>query len=63
MDEEGAVVKSTAYGTDLFGGSSKPRRFVFDKPFLLTLWKNKADQPYLAVWVASPDVLIPFKKK
>ncbi len=62
MDETGATVRSTAYGAD-FGGSSKPRRFVFDKPFLLTLWKKKAKQPYLAVWIASPDVLIPFKQE
>ncbi len=61
MDEAGATVRSTAYGA-AFGGSSKPRRFIFDKPFLLTLWKMGAKQPYLSVWVASPDVLLPFEK-
>ena len=65
MDETGATVRSMAYGGgDSFGGppsSSKPRRFIFDQPFLITLWKKDAKQPYLAVWVASPDVLIPFK--
>ncbi len=62
LDESGAVVRSTAHAAAA-GGSSKPRRFVFDKPFLLTLWKKSAEQPYLAVWVASPDVLVPFKSK
>lgn len=61
MDEAGATVRSTAYG--VCGAlSSKPRRFLFDRPFLLTLWKKEAEQPYLAIWVASSDVLIPHKK-
>jgi hypothetical protein len=63
MDEAGATVRSTAYGAAFGGGSSKPRRFLFDRPFLLTLWKQNAKQPYLAVWIASSDVLIPFKKE
>ena len=68
MDETGATVSSTAYVDAAFGEpeppprSSKPRAFVFDKPFLLTMWKHKATQPYLAVWVASPDVLLPFRR-
>jgi hypothetical protein len=61
MDEAGATVRSTAYSVDFGGGSSRPRRFLFDRPFLLTLWKKGAKQPYLAVWIASSDVLIPFK--
>lgn len=64
MDEAGATVRSTAYGAGFGGGSSqprKPRRFLFDRPFLLTVWQKDAQQPYLAVWIASTDVLIPFK--
>ena len=69
MDETGATVSSTSYINAAFGEpeppprSSKPRAFVFDKPFLLTMWKSKATQPYLAVWVASPDVLLPFSPR
>jgi hypothetical protein len=69
MDETGASVSSTSYASATFGApeepprSSKPRAFVFDKPFLLTMWKSKATQPYLAVWVASPDVLLPFSRR
>jgi len=62
MDEAGATVRSAAYGAAFGGGSSQPRRFLFDRPFLLTLWKKDAKQPYLAIWIASTDVLIPFKK-
>jgi hypothetical protein len=60
MDESGAAVRSTAYGA-AFGGSSEPRRFLFDQPFLLTLWKNDAELPYLAAWIASPDALVAFR--
>ncbi|MCX7005503.1 MAG: hypothetical protein NTV22_19860 [bacterium] len=59
MDETGAAVKSTAYEDIFCEGSSKPRRFIFDKPFLLTLWVAGAPQPYLTLWVAGPDVLVP----
>jgi hypothetical protein len=67
-DASKPIVSSTAYVDAAFGEpeppprSSKPRAFVFDKPFLLTMWKYKATQPYLAVWVASPDVLLPFRR-
>lgn len=67
-DASKPIVSSTSYVDAAFGEpeppprSSKPRAFVFDKPFLLTMWKYKATQPYLAVWVASPDVLLPFRR-
>ena len=70
MDETGATVKSTSYIYEALGPpppppprSSKPRKFIFDKPFLLTMWRRHAPQPYLAVWVASPDVLLPFSRR
>lgn len=62
MDEAGATVRSTAYDSGFGGGSAKPRGFLFDRPFLLTLWKKDAKQPYLAVWIAATDVLVPFPK-
>lgn len=62
MDEKGAYVKSSAGYSD-YGGGSRPRKFIFDKPFLITMWKKDQKQPYLAVWVASPDILYKFKKK
>jgi hypothetical protein len=60
MDESGAIVRSNGYGGAAFGEPT-PRRFVFDKPFLLTLWRKGATEPYLALWVATPDVLVPFE--
>ncbi len=67
MDESGAKVRSTAYASGGFGGppppSSMPRQFLFDRPFLLSLWREKADTPYLAVWLASTDLMLPFKAK
>ncbi len=40
----------------------KKRRFAFDKPFLVTLWKKNDLQPYLALWVANDDILLPFSQ-
>ena len=63
LDETGAYVKSEA-GIDIFCSPKmfKKRRFIFNKPFLVTLWKKNALQPYLALWVANNDILLPFKK-
>jgi len=67
MDESGASVRSQAVVESTFMGEppkpSKPRRFAFDRPFLMTVWQENAPQPYLAVWVASPDILVPFKSR
>ncbi len=35
-----------------------PRRFVFDQPFVMTLWMKGAEWPYLASWVDSEDVMV-----
>jgi hypothetical protein len=35
-----------------------PRRFVFDQPFMMTLWMKGAEWPYLASWVDSEDVMV-----
>ena len=59
LDESGAVVRSVAHAAAA-GGSAKPRRFIFDKPFLITVWKKNAVQPYLAAWIAAPDMLVPY---
>jgi len=32
--------------------------FRYDKPFMATFWRVGADYPYLACWVAGPDVLM-----
>jgi hypothetical protein len=64
MDESGASVRSQAVAELTFMGEPpKPRRFAFDRPFLMTVWQEKAPQPYLAIWVASPDILVPFNSR
>lgn len=63
MDESGASVRSQAVVDTFMGEPPKPRRFAFDRPFLMTVWQEKAPQPYLAVWVASADILVPFKSR
>jgi hypothetical protein len=35
-----------------------PRRFLFDRPFMATLWMKGAEWPYLACWVDSESVLV-----
>lgn len=62
MNESGATLRSTAFGSDE-ASSSKPRRFAFDKPFLLTLWQEDAKLPYLAVWIGAADVMLPFVRR
>ncbi len=62
MDESGATLESSAY--DVFaGGGDKARKYVFNKPFLVCLWKTGAKFPYLAVWVDDISVLEKFVPK
>lgn len=61
MNENGAAIRSTAT-FDLFG-EPKPFDLIFDKPFLISVWKAKAEQPYLAIWVASPDIMNAFPQE
>ncbi|MBL9132401.1 MAG: hypothetical protein JNG86_14445 [Verrucomicrobiaceae bacterium] len=35
-----------------------PRRFIFDGPFIATLWMKGAEWPYLACWADSEAVLV-----
>jgi hypothetical protein len=56
VDATGVKFSSKAeMGVDPFGDlppppQPKPRRFWFDKPFFLFLWRDGADLPYAAVW-------------
>ncbi len=34
-----------------------PKRFVFDRPFIASLWREGADWPCLACWVDGPEML------
>jgi hypothetical protein len=59
LDERGAILKSEA-GVALSEDGSKPRQFIFDKPFLILLERRDAARPYFALWVDNPELLAPF---
>ena len=62
LDEAGAVLKSR-----VFIGAMKeeppapllePRRFIFDKPFLICLKEKQGHLPYFSMWVNNPELLV-----
>ena len=57
LNEYGAVLRSWARVTTAGGPPIAPRRFVFDKPFLVCLTQKGAKAPYFALWVESAEVL------
>lgn len=62
LDQSGAEIRSSAT-VDGFAAAAPtpPRRFLFDRPFLVSLWRNGATRPYLALWVNGPDVLAEYR--
>ncbi len=63
MDEKGIRLKSESHVA--IGCSAQyepmPRHvMVFDQPFLIMLIRQEARQPYLALWVADPELLVPY---
>jgi hypothetical protein len=66
LDETGARVESQADLTSKTAAMPlesrpKPRRLLFDRPFLVMLRRLEAKTPYLAVWIGNADLLVPFK--
>ena len=57
LNERGAVLKSEA--GIAFCDSEKPN-LVFDKPFLIMLKYEEAKNPYFAIWVDNPEILVKF---
>jgi hypothetical protein len=63
LDESGAKLES---GAETIGDSGpagpprppKPRHFVFDRPFLLALQQQNAEQPYFVMWIANAELLV-----
>ena len=61
LDESGAILDAEA-GIVMHNGDEpppEPRRFIFDRPFLLYLQQRQAKQPYFVMWVENPEVLVP----
>jgi len=57
LDENGARLESTAYVGWKSAARAKPAQYIFDKPFLLYLKRKSSDEPYLAIWVETPELL------
>ena len=64
LNESGAILESevdvTVNGFDDPKPMPEPRRFIFDKPFLVILQQRNAIQPYFAAWIANEELLHPF---
>lgn len=62
--EKGARVRIEAsIELDPFGPAARrtvPRRFVYDRPFFVFLWRDDAEWPYLGVWVGDDSALQKF---
>lgn len=62
LDECGAVLKSeAAAATKSAEALDEPRQFVFDRPFLILLERREAANPYFALWVDNPELLVRFE--
>lgn len=62
LDESGAILDAEA-ALGYFNGDEDPpapRRFVFDRPFLIYLQQQNATQPYFVMWVENVEVLVPW---
>ncbi|HEX4131393.1 MAG TPA: hypothetical protein VGG64_04520 [Pirellulales bacterium] len=57
LDERGARLESNAWSAVKSEQTNRPRKYVFDKPFLLYVKKAGDHTPYFALWVGSFDLL------
>lgn len=63
LHEKGARVRvETSIEADPFSEEPRnvPRRFIYDRPFFVFLWREKAEWPYLGVWVGDASALRKF---
>lgn len=58
LSERGVVLKSESF----MMVSSVPLKIIFDKLFLIMMMKRGAKYPYFAMWVATPELMIPWEK-
>jgi hypothetical protein len=69
LDESGAALEAEAIAQ--FVGiddapdrpPDRPRKFVFDRPFLMALRQPNAQVPYFVLWVGNTELLIPAQGK
>lgn len=59
MDEQGARLRSRSLMSLIMSAAHLKRaHFPFNRPFLLMLRETGTTQPYFAMWVANPEILI-----
>jgi hypothetical protein len=58
LDEKGTILKSEARISVPCESPMKPRRLIFDRPFLLYLKEKGAKYPYFAMWVGNAELLV-----
>ena len=59
LDERGATLESEAVMKFLSADMGKPRRLALDGPFLVLMLREGAARPYFALWIETPELLIP----
>ncbi|MCH2175644.1 MAG: hypothetical protein MK193_07945 [Lentisphaeria bacterium] len=57
LHEKGLSADAKAVEENHFAEASKPRKFVFNKPFLLSVWRKGAKEPYLAMWIETTNFM------
>ena len=65
LHEEGARVRvETGFEAKPFSGlpppPAIPRNFIYDRPFFVFLWRDKAEWPYFGAWIGDTSALKPF---
>jgi hypothetical protein len=61
LDEWGATLESSSMEAIESKMPEKPRRFVFDKPFLILFKEKSKPAAYFAVWIETPELLQDFQ--
>lgn len=65
LHEAGASVRSeaslqmTAFGP---APAIHPRKFIYDRPFFVFLWREGAEWPYFGAWIGNAEGMQPFDK-
>jgi hypothetical protein len=64
LHEKGARVRVEVSIENTFLGSAPPpvipRKFIYDRPFFVFLWRDNAEWPYFGAWIGDTSALKPF---
>jgi len=59
LNEKGAILKSEAVITMKALAIMPGHQLIFDRPFLILMKQADSTQPYFALWVGNPSLLVP----